>query len=110
MPSIETSSFNRDAAESGCAKQTANRMGSIRMGLERKQPQEQAVQEEGAFDRVSHYTLSVDPDFHLGDAVGRDRVIRRQVDGTDDAAHGDRLVLGVDLELFRAFQDEVSIR
>src|SRR5689334_19838151 len=87
-PSSVTSSFKREGAPSALPRVASTSHANARsrfIDSKREKPHQDAEENKGTADRVSDYAFALDCDLHLGDPVGRDGVVRRQVGGTHDA-------------------------
>src|SRR5580658_7516132 len=98
-------SFRRAADEnmdnnSGIKRKVSVR---VRMILERKKPQQEAIENVGPADRVAHDALSIHSQFELSEAGGGHAVGRIDIGWADHATHSDDLVLGIDQNILRSF-------
>src|SRR5687768_14073919 len=113
-PSMETSSFNRDAAWAGRHRERT-RIGQshfmyrrdasgvpdgtgrrpVLRRLKGEDAEQEAIEEVGAPDRIAYYAFSIYADFHGRDSFRRDRISSANVNGSHDASKNDGLVFRV---------------
>ncbi len=103
----------RGARPSGAtAEQQAKAVGmdrSLFIGiLDGQNAHQPAVQNEGTPDRVAHHAFAVHLNFELRQVAGENRIVG-QVGRTRNAAHGNHLFFGIDLNLFGGFEYQISV-
>ena len=77
--------------------------------LERKQAQQDPVKNERPLHGIGDDAFAVHPNLHLRDARGRNRVQRVQIDRTNQPAHRNGLILGIDPNVLCALNHQVSV-